>query len=101
VIVAWHEVPGKGSPRKGPSRRVRCDGISQVQEKVHETRTTSGTSCVRSYRTLRDGALEGAFPGTSCQATIGLSLRDRMCLAAIRILLVGSSWSFVMGSRLG
>jgi hypothetical protein len=21
----------------------------------------------------------GAFPGTSCQATIGLSLRDRMC----------------------
>ena len=27
---------------------------------------TFGTSCDRSYRTLRDGSLEGAFPGTSC-----------------------------------
>src|ERR1700722_13595685 len=35
-----------------------------------------GTSCARSYRTLRDGSLEGVFPGTSCQATIGLSLQD-------------------------
>jgi hypothetical protein len=33
---------------------------------------TFGTSCDRSYRTLRDGSLEGAFPGTSCQATIGV-----------------------------
>jgi hypothetical protein len=33
-------------------------------------------SCARSYRTLRDGSFEDAFPGTSCQATIGLSLRD-------------------------
>src|ERR1700744_3111880 len=28
------------------------------------------------YRTLRDGSFEGRFPGTSCQATIVLSLRD-------------------------
>src|ERR1700737_4736312 len=34
-------------------------------------------SCARSYRTLRDGSFEGIFPGTSCQATIGWSLRDR------------------------
>src|ERR1700722_2307817 len=26
----------------------------------------------RSYRTLRDGSFEGRFPGTSCQATIGV-----------------------------
>jgi hypothetical protein len=44
---------------------------------VHiSTRNTSGTSCTRSYRTLRDGSSEDAFPGTSCQATIGVSLRD-------------------------
>jgi hypothetical protein len=29
-----------------------------------------GISCVRSYRTLRDGSFEDALPGTSCQATI-------------------------------
>ena len=29
-----------------------------------------------SYRTLRDGCLDGAVPGTSCQATIAPSLRD-------------------------
>ena len=28
-------------------------------------------SCARSYRTLRDGSFEDAFPGTPCQATIG------------------------------
>jgi hypothetical protein len=41
----------------------------------------SGISCARSYRTLRDDSFlsRGAFPGTSCQATIGLSLRDSMC----------------------
>jgi hypothetical protein len=41
-------------------------------------RTTSdtGISCARSYRTLRDGSFEDAFPGTSCQARIGVSLRD-------------------------
>jgi hypothetical protein len=30
-----------------------------------------------SYRTLRDGSLGGAVPGTSCQATIAHSLRDK------------------------
>jgi hypothetical protein len=35
-------------------------------------------SCARSYRTLRDGSFEGRFPGTPCQATIGVSLRDAL-----------------------
>jgi hypothetical protein len=30
-----------------------------------------------SYRTLRDGCLDGTVPGTSCQATIAPSLRDK------------------------
>src|ERR1700743_258107 len=30
-----------------------------------------------SHRTLRDGSIVPLFPGTSCQATIKLSLRDR------------------------
>jgi putative transposase len=33
-------------------------------------------SWARSDRTLRDGSLKDALPGTSCQATIRLSLRD-------------------------
>ena len=41
------------------------------------TRNIYGISCARSYRTLRDGSFWGGdVPGTSCQATIGLSLRD-------------------------
>src|ERR1700692_357090 len=47
---------------------------------IHPGRTfscaESEVSCARSYRTLRDGSFEDAFPGTSCQATIGASLRD-------------------------
>jgi hypothetical protein len=97
VIVAWHEVPGKGPFRKGRpvgygvtvfryfAGSGKSWGDAEQVHSVHESRTTSGTSCVRSYRTLRDGALEvwrGAVPGTSCQATVGLSLRDRTCCLA-------------------
>jgi hypothetical protein len=35
-----------------------------------------------SDRTLRDGSLGGRLPGTSCQATIMLSLRDEYILRA-------------------
>ncbi len=39
------------TPRR-PSRRVRCEDISQVQETVPDDENTSGTSCApRSYRT--------------------------------------------------
>ena len=37
-----------------------------------------GAHLHESDRTLRDGSLGGAFPGTSCQATIGASLRDEV-----------------------
>jgi hypothetical protein len=37
-------------------------------------------SYARSYRTLRDGSSVDAFPGTSCQATIMVSLRDEYIL---------------------
>jgi hypothetical protein len=56
--------------------------ISQLQETVHpieqqlEQHRTPGLAAPESYRTLRDGSFEDAFPGTSCQATIGVSLRD-------------------------
>jgi hypothetical protein len=43
------------------------------REKVHcAEEIPPGISFAPSYRTLRDGFLEGAFPGTSCQATIGV-----------------------------
>ncbi len=40
------------------------------------TGKTFGIRYARSYRALRDGSFGGHFPGTSCQATISLSLRD-------------------------
>jgi hypothetical protein len=60
VIVVRHKVPEKASLEravpKGTNRRAH----------LHE-----------SHRTLRDGALGGVVPGTSCQPTISLSLRDK------------------------
>jgi len=83
-------------------------GISQVQETLHyigqqlehhrtrtfqeeylaflkKTRRTFrrkiplGLGAPDSYRTLRDGSFPGhVSPGTSCQATIGVSLRDAL-----------------------
>ena len=67
VIVAWHEVPGTTPPQK--SRPV---GYGVIRAGVR----LFWISCARSYRTLRDGSFDGRFPGTSCQATIPLSLRD-------------------------
>src|SRR5271166_176711 len=42
-------------------------------------RNTSGISYARSYRTLRDVLSRDAFPGTSCQATIGVVPTGRAC----------------------
>jgi hypothetical protein len=58
AIVAWHEVPGAAPPRKGRpvgygvpvSRKFRNGSI---------TRRNTSLSCAQSYRTLRDGSLEG------------------------------------------
>ncbi len=69
---------------KEPSRRVRSDScrciwcqatIGVVLRDALSTGKNSGINCARSYRTLRDGFFGGGFPGTSCQATISLSLR--------------------------
>jgi hypothetical protein len=82
AIVACHEMLGTTPPEKGRSRRVRCDGVSQLQEAVHHDEKHLWIGYARSYRTLRDGSFEDAVPVTSCQVTIGLSLRDRLgCLA--------------------
>jgi hypothetical protein len=75
---AWDgTIPDKASPvgyGVTVSRRFRRRSIG--------TRDTSGIGCARSDRTLRDGFFWRALPGTSCQATIGLSLRDRRCCFA-------------------
>ncbi len=59
--------------------------------------------CVRSYRTLRDGSFGGRFPGTSCQATISLSLRDEKYIlhaeALIKLALM-SAYPGVLSSEL-
>jgi hypothetical protein len=69
AIVAWHEVPGKGPFRKG---RPVGYGVTVFRYfagsgKIHERRTTSGTSCVLRpiipYPTGRCfGGLEGRCP---------------------------------------
>jgi hypothetical protein len=69
AIVACHGVPGRVPPQK-----IRPAGCGVILAGVRTNR--SRTSCARSYRTLRGGSLEDAFPGTSCQATIGVSRRD-------------------------
>ena len=89
LIVARHEVPGK-RPSKEPSRRARYDRpqlIPQVflVENVRDTafEISSLQSSNRCYTPARiipcpTGRLfwGGALPGTSCQATIMLSLWD-------------------------
>ena len=52
----------------------KCIGGSLDQTLSPVTLVRVGSSCARSYRTLRDGFLEGRFS----QATISLSLRDEM-----------------------
>jgi hypothetical protein len=69
TIVAWHEVPGTAPPEKH-----RPIGYGVVRAGVR----TSGMRCARSFRTLYGTVLSrDAFPGTSCEATIAPSLRDK------------------------
>jgi hypothetical protein len=72
-----HEVPGTSTPKR-PFRRVACVGISQVQETVFDDETTSGISWARSYRTLRDGSLEGSLSqALRARLRSGCPSRDR------------------------
>src|ERR1700676_2413153 len=72
LIVAWHEVPGSAPPQNsrpvgyGVIRAgVRADsmiGVRNSNTKTQNIYVGCGISCVRSYRTLRDGSFEGRFP---------------------------------------
>jgi hypothetical protein len=81
AILAWHEVPGNRHPE--PSRRVRSDSC----------RCTGCTYRIELWPYMGGIAKDylrpiipyptGRFflrtsPGTSCQATIGVSLRDAL-----------------------
>src|SRR5580693_2995196 len=108
AIVAWHEVPGTAPPQK--SRPVGY-GV------IRATRNTSGISCARSYRTLRDGSFEGRFPRhfvpgydrccpygtglpTCARLRSVLSLRDTladMCQATIGVVPTGHACRHVPG----
>ena len=89
AIVAWHEVPGT-PPKRGPSRRVRCDSCrrahrfddwsDEVSNRQTETRRTAVLSSHSTHcRLLMAGVLS---PGTSCQATIGVVPPGHRALSA-------------------
>src|SRR5271166_1751938 len=72
-----HRAAARTSSDTNLSRRVFSPSLRNT---AHiSTRNTSGISCARSYRTLRDGSFEGRFPSTSCQATIGVVPTGRAC----------------------
>ena len=79
AIVAWHKVP-----EKGPSRKGRPVGYSVTVFRRFWGKSMRGElplGPAASDHTVPYGTVlrRGAVPGTSWQATIGLSLRDRMC----------------------
>ena len=63
---------------------MRSQPGTKCLERNFEGETEKRIGCARAYRTLRDGSFEDAFPGTSCQATIGVSLRDGLADASQR-----------------
>jgi hypothetical protein len=92
AIVAWHGVPGRTPPQK-----IRPVGYGMILAGVRTNQSSSSSiSCARSYRTLRDGSFEDAFPGTSCQATIGVSLRDGLADGSQRHLARERASNFVI-----
>ena len=88
--VAWHEVPGKASLEE-PSRRVRYDscaadptmhqGIISIFLVIPHSKFPPLQSRIGAHPCANHTVPYGtvlpcdAFPGTSCQATIALSLR--------------------------
>jgi hypothetical protein len=95
--VAWHEVPGT-TPPKEPSRRVRCDWCRCVarrfddwSDEISNPKTENLTLSVgfaAPDHTVPYGTVlsRDAFPGTSCLATIMLSLRDKIHSASTKFL---------------
>jgi hypothetical protein len=79
-MVAWHEVPGKPTSTV-PSRRERYDlwfRRQRFSSDDSESEVVVQVPHLRPYPTGRINCL--GFPGTSCQATITMSLRDRKTL---------------------
>jgi hypothetical protein len=88
MIVARHEVPGvefghlkELRPPAGP-RPVGYGTIGRSQSQRYFSWKWApfrigAHNLHESYRTLRDGSLGWRYPGTSCLATISLSLRDK------------------------
>jgi hypothetical protein len=97
LIVAWHEVPASAPTPKQPSRRVRCDragvpadsmiGVRKFQIPRLKTFTLD-VGLAAPDHTVPYGTvlLRDAFPGTSCLATIMLSLRDKILSTAESLL---------------
>ena len=93
AIVAWHEVPGIAPPQNSrpvgygmiprvgaPIRRLEggkfeC-GIAKQNRNYPQNAWWDQLRQIVPYPTGRF-FLRDAFPGTSCQATISLSLRDK------------------------
>jgi hypothetical protein len=79
LIVARHEVPGKRPPRE-PSRRVRYDRAQYPRHPRgirHSNHRIGAHACANQTVPYGTALLGGAVPGTSCQATIAPSLRDK------------------------
>jgi hypothetical protein len=88
MMVAWHEVPGNGVPK-----RIRPVVNGMIKVVALETclcsRSCRFARCLRdsviqpvaskpeSYRLYETGSLYAVNPGISCQATFILSLRDK------------------------
>jgi hypothetical protein len=74
MIVAWQEVPGKAPPRKD---RPVGYGVS-ASRRPDPWRRELPLGLTTPDHTVPYGTVlwRGAFPGTSCQATIAPSLRD-------------------------
>jgi hypothetical protein len=82
MIVAWHEVPGTwNSANPKPSRRVRYDSCRYAHRfdmAPISTRNTSGIGCADHTVPYGTALSRDTFPGTSCLATIMLSLWDNI-----------------------
>src|ERR1700722_12469855 len=89
LIVAWHEVPGSAPPQNsrpvgyGVIRLgVRADSMIGVRNfKIRRLKTfTLDVGLAAPDHTVPYGTVlsRDAFPGTSCLATIMLSLRDKI-----------------------
>jgi hypothetical protein len=78
-MVAWHEVPGNGPVKIRPVRYDRVTLLSRNQGAYSLNKPQFDSHRLTPCPTGRTHDL--AVPGTSCQATIILSLRDTTAFA--------------------